>query len=91
MGHTQKHRSGKGRGSATRGWKHMSPDRRERKTMLARCGKKCFLGKGTSFPICRQNTCNINRKGVQSAYNRARQYKHYSVAKKASRLLKNKY
>jgi hypothetical protein len=88
MSNTRKYKSKKAKGSATRGWNKLSPNQRERNSMLLRCGHKCFLGKGTSFPICTHNSCNINRKGVQSAYNRARQYKHYSVAKKASKLLK---
>ena len=56
--------------------------------MLKRCGKKCFLGPNKSFPICKKNTCKISKKGLQSAYNRARQYKHYSISKKAKRMLK---
>lgn len=87
MSHTRKHRTRKGRGSATRGWRKASPNRKERITMLAKCGRKCFLGKGTSFPICTRNSCKINRKGVQSAYNRARQYKYYKVARTAKRML----
>jgi hypothetical protein len=92
MTHTKTHKAGRrgrgrGRGSATRGWSRMSPGTSERRTMKARCGSKCFLGPGTSFPICTRGTCNINRKGVQSAYNRARQYKRAVVAYKAKKLL----
>lgn len=92
MSHTKTHKRGRGRGngrgSATRGWKKQSPGKTERRVMLAKCGHKCFLGPGMSFPICTRGTCNINRKGVQSAYNRARQYKHSYVAYKAKKLLK---
>lgn len=89
MTHNKTHRAGRknGRGSATRGWSRLSPGTSERRTMKARCGSKCFLGPGISFPICTRGTCNINRKGVQSAYNRARQYKHSFVAYKAKKLL----
>lgn len=90
MSATRKHsRHSKGRGSATRGWKRLSPGRSERRTMLAKCGHKCFLGRGISFPICNRGTCKRNRKGVQSAYNRARQYKHAAVAHRAKKLLQH--
>jgi|1048.fasta_scaffold06699_5 hypothetical protein len=88
MHHNKTRKSkGKGRGSATRGWAKMSPGTRERRIMKSRCGSKCFLGPGISFPVCEKGTCEINRKGVQSAYNRARQYKHKTVAYKAKKLL----
>lgn len=90
MSHNKTHRAGrKGRGSATRGWARMSPGTSERRTMKARCGSKCFLGPQTSFPICTKGTCNINRKGVQSAYNRARQYHRSFIAHRAKKLLKS--
>ena len=83
---TRKHHR-KGRGSATRGWQRMSPGTSERRTMLAKCGRKCFLGPKISYPICARGTCKINRKGVQSAYNRAVQFKRTAIASKASKLL----
>jgi hypothetical protein len=64
----------KGRGTYMRNWSKMSPGTHERTLMLERCGKKCFLGPNKSFPICRRNTCKINRKGVYAAYVRAKQY-----------------
>jgi hypothetical protein len=78
----------KGRGSATRGWKKLSPGVTERRKMLATCGKRCFLGPKMSYPICVRGTCKVDRRGVQSAYNRARQYKRVSVATKAKQILK---
>lgn len=90
MTHNKTHRAGRrgrGRGSATRGWAKLSPGTRERRTMKATCGSKCFLGPGISFPVCAKGTCRINKKGVQSAYNRARQYKHAFIAHKAKKLL----
>jgi len=78
---------GKGRGSATRGWKNERPTYHQRTIMLNHCGKKCFLGPNKSFPICKKNTCWVSRKGVQSAYIRAQQYKHYNISKKAKQLL----
>ena len=55
--------------------------------MLKNCGKKCFLGPGKTFPICKKNTCKISSKGVYAAYIRARQYKHANISRKAKKLL----
>jgi hypothetical protein len=76
------------RRNVTRGWKREKPGYHQKTVMLAKCGKKCFLGPETSFPICKKNTCKISSKGVYSAYIRARQYKHRTVANKAKKLLK---
>jgi len=88
MGKTRKN----GRGSRTRGWKSQKPGYHQRSVMLKNCGKKCFLGPNKSYPICTKNTCRISRKGVQSAYNRARQFRSRSrkyniIATKAKRIL----
>jgi hypothetical protein len=80
----------KTRRNATRGWKKEKPGFHQKTMMLKRCGRKCFLGPGKTFPICKKNTCKISRKGVQSAYNRARQYHHKKISQKARHLLKNK-
>ena len=56
---------------------------------MKKCGKKCFLGPKKSFPICTKNTCKINKKGVYSAYIRARQYKYNKISKKAKYILNN--
>jgi len=66
----------------------MSPGTHERTLMAKRCGKKCFLGPNQTFPICTRRTCTVNPRGVQAAYNRARQFKHTRVAKKAKALLR---
>ena len=42
--------------------------------MLKKCGKKCFLGPGKSFPICEKGTCKVNDKGLHAAYVRAKQW-----------------
>jgi hypothetical protein len=78
----------KTRRNATRGWKREQPGFHQKTLMLKRCGRKCFLGPAKSFPICKKNTCKISRKGVQSAYNRARQYHHKKISLKAKHLLK---
>ena len=72
----------------TRGWKKQQPRFHQRTIMLKKCGKKCFLGSKKSFPICKKNTCKISRQGVQSAYMRAKQFKHSAIAKKAKTLLR---
>ena len=75
-----------------KGWKKQSPNHSQRITICKKCGKKCFLGKHLSFPICNKNTCKINKKGIWSAYIRARQYsnknKSYKrIATKARNML----
>jgi hypothetical protein len=75
-----------------KGWKNKSPNHSQRVKMCKKCGKKCFLGKHLSFPICNKNTCKINKKGIYSAYIRARQYsnkgrKYKNISSKAKILL----
>tara|TARA_B100001093_G_C26757991_1_gene984324 strand:- start:744 stop:1061 length:318 start_codon:yes stop_codon:yes gene_type:complete len=77
-----------------KGWSKMSPNTKQRVKMFKKCGKKCFLGPNRSFPICAKNTCKINKKGIYSAYIRARQWsklkKTYKrIANRAKRLIKN--
>ena len=77
----------KTRRNVTRGWKREKPGFHQRTIMLKKCGRKCFLGPNKSFPICKKNTCKVSKKGVYSAYIRARQYKHNKISKKANRML----
>jgi hypothetical protein len=77
-----------------RGWSKQSPGTHQRTIMMKKCGKKCFLGPNKSFPICTKNTCKINKKGIQSAYMRAREYMtikgsntYKNIAKKAYKML----
>lgn len=56
------------------GWAKLAPGEKERKEMLYKCGKKCFLGPKISFPVCAKGTCKINKKGLYAAYIRARQW-----------------
>ena len=77
------------------GWKNQQPSTHQRTLMLKKCGKKCFLGKNKSFPICKKNTCKICKKGVYAAYVRARDYssrnsKYSTIAKKAKQILTRK-
>ena len=78
----------KTRKNVTRGWKTEKPGFHQKTIMLKRCGRKCFLGPGKSFPICKKNTCKVSKKGVYSAYIRSRQYHHKSISKKAKKILK---
>jgi len=75
------------RKSPVRGWKREKPGFHQKTMMLKRCGKKCFLGKNKSFPICKKNTCKISSKGVYAAYIRARQYSRKNIASKAKKML----
>jgi hypothetical protein len=76
-----------GRGSRTRGWKNEKPGYHQRTVMLKRCGRKCFLGPGKSYPICTKNTCKINSKGVYSAFIRSRQFHRKNISRKANKML----
>lgn len=58
------------------GWSAEKPGRHQRTVMRRECGKKCFLGPGTSFPICKKNTCKVSDKGIYAAYVRAREWKN---------------
>ena len=80
--------------SPVRGWKIEKPGFHQKTIMLRKCGKKCFLGKEKSFPICKKNTCKVSSKGVYAAYIRARQYSskgrtYKNVASKAKKMLIN--
>ena len=83
MSKTNKNR----RGLATRGWRTQKPGTHQRTVMLKRCGRKCFLGPGKSYPICTKNTCKINKKGVYSAYIRSRQFNKRNISRRANNLL----
>ena len=67
----------------------------DRAAVLKKCGRRCFLGPGKSFPICARlggaggaagaGTCKIDRHGVQAAYSRAREWASITARKKGSR------
>ena len=73
-------------------WSRLAPRSvSERSAILSKCGKRCFLGPGKTFPICARlgsgsssNTCKINRRGVQAAYIRAREWASITARKKYS-------
>ena len=70
------------------GWDKLSPNKSQRKEMLYKCGKKCFLGSELSFPICKKRTCKTNRKGIYSAYLRAAMWEKRKGDKKYTRVKK---
>ena len=64
----------KRRSMPDKGWSKLAPFGHARTVMKKNCGKKCFLGPKKSFPICAKGTCKRNRKGIEAAYVRARQW-----------------
>lgn len=78
--------------SPTKGWAKMSPKKgKERNAMMKKCGSKCFLEPKTKkYPICSKNSCKINKKGLQSAYNRAMQYGRVDIALKSRKKMTKK-
>jgi len=66
----------------------------DRAALLKKCGRKCFLGPGKSFPICARlggaggaagaGTCKIDRHGVQAAYSRASEWAAITARKKGT-------
>lgn len=82
----------------SRKWSHVAPKRiGERSALLAKCGRRCFLGPAKSFPICARlvsgsgssarssaTACKIDRRGVQAAYIRAREWASITARKKRS-------
>ena len=73
-GHRGRHTRRKRRPMPDKGWAKLAPFGHARTVMLRNCGKKCFLGPKKSFPICAKGTCRRNRKGIEAAYVRARQW-----------------
>ena len=76
------------------GWHQQAPTTKERKSMMKRCGKKCFLGSNQTFPICVKNSCRVSRRGAFAAYIRAKEYKtrtgkhkYSAVARKAKGII----
>lgn len=79
-------------------WSRVAPKHiGERSALLAKCGHRCFLGPGKTFPICprlgtrsgararaRAGDCKIDRRGVVAAYSRAREWASITARKKRS-------
>lgn len=73
----------------TKGWKDAAPKKgSERHRMKEECGDKCFLEPDSEgFPVCSKSSCDIDCRGVHSAYQRARQWGHDDTAKLARKML----
>jgi hypothetical protein len=79
------------RGSS-RKWSRVAPKSvGDRRAVLAKCGRRCFLGPGKSFPICARlgsgsgsgpGPCKIDRRGVAAAYSRSREWAAITARKK---------
>lgn len=71
-------------------WSRVAPKRvGERAALFTKCGRRCFLGPAKSFPICARlesgsGACKIDRRGVQAAYIRAREWASITARKKKS-------
>ena len=95
---SSRHRSrSRSRGHRGRGhWSTSAPKSvGDRAAVLKKCGRRCFLGPGKSFPICARlggaggaagsaGTCKIDRHGVQAAYSRAREWASITARKKGT-------
>ena len=77
---------------SSRKWSRVAPRTvGERSAVLSKCGRKCFLGSGKTFPICARlgsgsgsgsGSCKIDRRGVAAAYSRAREWAAITARKK---------
>lgn len=76
--------------SSTKGWAKMSPKKgKEREQLFMKCGSKSFLSpKNLKFPVMTKD-CKYSPKGLQAAYNRAKQWNYTKIAAKAKSLLKS--
>jgi hypothetical protein len=85
---------GNPRGSATRGWKILSPKKgRARHAIKAKCGNKAFLlPSEEKFPVMTLHAkgCHYDCRGLTAALSRAQQHGYHSVAARA-RSLKRKH
>ena len=78
--------------SRGRKWSRRAPKTvGDRRDVLNKCGRRCFLGPSMTFPICARlesgsgtMTCKIDRRGVQAAYIRAREWASITARKKGS-------
>ena len=76
-------RSSRKSSRASRGWSRVAPKTvGERSALMSKCGRRCFLGTRKTFPICAAGSCEIERRGVQAAYSRAREWASITARKK---------
>ena len=87
---TTQSRSSSSSSTSARGWSRVAPKTvGERSALLAKCGRRCFLGPKKTFPICPRlragsRSCKIDRRGVAAAYSRARSWASITARKKGS-------
>lgn len=77
--------------TTTKGWSKLAPKKpSDRRALLARCGTKAFLQPSKlKFPImAKTGACIVDCEGLRTAYARAKQFKHPSVAAKARKKAK---
>jgi hypothetical protein len=86
-------RKSEGRGSPTRGWRAIAPQKHtERHELYDKCGDKCFLDpEKEGYPICpslraSRGKCGVDCRGIEAAKVRARQYKREDIAEEAQKL-----
>ena len=79
-------------------WSRVAPKTvGDRSALLSKCGRKCFLGPGKTFPICARSgsghggACKISRRGVVAAYSRARQWASITARKKRTSSAHRRY
>jgi len=86
-------------------WSRVAPKTvGDRSALLSKCGRKCFLGPGKTFPICPRlgasgsgagsgdgGACKISRRGVVAAYSRARQWASITARKKRTSSAHRRY
>ena len=88
-------RSSRSSRRSSRGWSRVAPKTvGERSALMSKCGRRCFLGSGKTFPVCARlgtgagagaGSCKIDRRGVAAAYSRAREWASITARKKAHR------
>jgi len=88
--HVRHHHSNRHHG--TRNWSRDAPKSvGDRSAVLSKCGRRCFLGPGKTFPICARlgsgagagaGACKIDPRGVAAAYSRAREWAAITARKK---------
>ena len=78
-------------------WSRVAPKTvGDRSALLSKCGRRCFLGPGKTFPICARlgsgsRHCNVDRRGVVAAYSRARQWAAITARKKRTSAAHRRY
>lgn len=87
-GHHGSHHSHHSSNHRTHKWSRDAPKSiGDRSAVLSKCGRRCFLGPGKTFPICTRlgsgsGTCKVDRRGVAAAYSRAREWAAITARKK---------